>query len=65
MKYEKQTFVNQVVDANGNVVQKGTTLKAEHLNHIEDGIAMVAESQISAVLDDNGILSFQLNAASN
>jgi hypothetical protein len=64
MKYEKQTFVNQIVDSSGNVIQEGTTLKAEHLNHIEDGISMVAESQILATLDDNGILSFQLDVAS-
>lgn len=38
MSYEKQTFVDRTVDANGNVTQEGTKLKAEHLNHIEEGI---------------------------
>ena len=38
MSYEKQTFVDRVVDASGNVTAEGTKLKAEHLNHIEDGI---------------------------
>ena len=38
MAYEKQSFVDHKVDANGNVVTQGTTIKAEHFNHIEDGI---------------------------
>lgn len=38
MGYEKQTFVDQVVDSDGNVLVKGTTLKASHLQHIENGI---------------------------
>lgn len=61
MSYEKQTFVNQIVDASGNVTQKGTTLTAEHLNHIEDGIVQIANRNIEAILDNNGILSFQLS----
>lgn len=39
MAYEKQTFVDEITDEYGNVIQEGTTLKAEHLEHIEDGIA--------------------------
>lgn len=38
MAYEKQAFVNRIADENGAVVQEGTKLKAEHLNHMEDGI---------------------------
>lgn len=40
MAYEKQTFVDQGVDESGNPVE-GTVLKAEHLNHIEEGIVAV------------------------
>lgn len=39
MSYEKQTFVNEITDEKGNIVQEGTVLTAEHLQHIEDGIA--------------------------
>ena len=39
MAYKKQTFIDHVVDSSGNVVTQGTTLKKEHLDHIEDGIA--------------------------
>lgn len=38
MAYVKQTFIDKVKDALGNVLVQGTKLKAEHLNHIEDGI---------------------------
>lgn len=38
MAYKKQTFVDHEVDAGGNVVTQGTTLKKEHLDHIEEGI---------------------------
>ena len=38
MAYEKQTFLDEIKDENGNVTQEGTVLKAENLNHIEDGI---------------------------
>lgn len=38
MSYEKQTFLDEIIDENGAVVQEGTVLKAEHLQHIEDGI---------------------------
>lgn len=41
MAYEKQTFVDREKDASGNVLVEGTKLKAEHLNHIEEGIAAV------------------------
>jgi len=39
MAYEKQTFVDRVVDENGNITTEGTKLKSEHLKHMEDGIA--------------------------
>lgn len=38
MSYEKQTFVDWELDESGNVVKEGTTLSAEHLRHIEEGI---------------------------
>lgn len=38
MGYEKQTFLDEIIDENGNTVQDGTVLTADHLNHIEDGI---------------------------
>lgn len=38
MAYRKQTFVDSVVDDSGNVIKEGTRLKAEHFEHIEDGI---------------------------
>lgn len=41
MAYEKQTFIDQVKDAIGNILVEGTKLQAEHLNHIEDGIVAV------------------------
>lgn len=39
MGYEKQTFVDRVVDTNGKVTTEGTKLTAAHLQHIEEGIA--------------------------
>lgn len=38
MSYIKQTFIDEIIDENGDIVQEGTVLKAEHLQHIEDGI---------------------------
>lgn len=39
MSYEKQTFIDWELDESGNVVKEGTTLSAEHLRHIEEGVA--------------------------
>lgn len=38
MAYEKQTFVDRVVDENGDVLVEGTTLTKAIMDHIEDGI---------------------------
>lgn len=38
MPYEKQEFKNRIVNEDGTVIQEGTTLGAEHLDHIEQGI---------------------------
>ena len=38
MAYERQTFIDRVVDASGNVLVEGTKLRAAHLQHIENGI---------------------------
>lgn len=58
MAYEKQTFVDRVFDENGKVLIEGTTLKAQHLKHIENGIeaatntADAASASISGLKDD-------------
>lgn len=41
MSYEKQTFIDRVVDNSGKVVTEGTKLTAAHLQHIEEGIVDV------------------------
>ena len=41
MSYEKQTFVDRVIDNSGKVVTEGTKLTAAHLQHIEEGIVEV------------------------
>ena len=48
MAYEKQTFIDREKDASGNVLVEGTKLKAEHLNHIEEGIVANEEAIASA-----------------
>ncbi len=55
--YNKQNFVDRAVDENGDVVQEGTILKSEHLNHIEEGIknletkALDIGSEVSSVVE--------------
>lgn len=39
MSYEKQTFLDEIRDSDGNVTQEGTIIKAEHFQHIEEGIS--------------------------
>lgn len=68
MAYERQVFVDQVKDADGNITTEGTTLRAAHLDHIEEGIvaaeaaaeaaaAAAAEKELPSVTtDDNGKL---------
>ncbi|MGN7387713.1 sialidase family protein [Sporosarcina sp. SAFN-015] len=41
-KYTPIDWKDEIVDANGNVVQKGTPLSAENLRRIDDGIVAVA-----------------------
>lgn len=48
MAYTAQTFIDRVVDSDGNVTTTGTVLKAEHLNHIEEGI-LANEEAINAL----------------
>ena len=43
MPYEKQTFVNRIIDEDGNIIQAGTNLRAEHFNKMEDAIAFAVE----------------------
>lgn len=38
MSYEKQTFLDEIRDADGNVTQEGTVITATHFQHIEEGI---------------------------
>ena len=52
MSYLKQTFIDEVIDDNGNVIVKGTVLKAENLNHIEDGI-LANERKIEEALGNS------------
>lgn len=37
-QYDKLTWVDHIVDENGNVVQQGTPISANNLNRIEEGI---------------------------
>ena len=48
MSYERQTFIDRVVDNSGKVVTEGTKLKATHLQHIEDGILEVENTAQTA-----------------
>lgn len=57
MSYVKQTFVDSVVDANGNITKQGTKLLAEHFQHIEDGICDISnntfQGKVVSVLGDS------------
>lgn len=57
MAYTRQTFVDRVVDDSGNVTREGTRLKAEHFEHIEDGIVDIAnntfQGKVISVLGDS------------
>lgn len=48
MSYEKQTFIDRVVDNSGKVVTEGTKLTAAHLQHIEEGIVEVESAAAAA-----------------
>lgn len=61
MSYEKQTFIDRVVDNSGKVVTEGTKLTAAHLQHIEEGIVDVENAAQSAQSTANTASS---NAAS-
>lgn len=56
MAYEKQTWVNRVVsEGTGQVVEHGTIVSAERLNHLEDGVFNAHESiptKTSELTDD-------------
>lgn len=43
MPYEKQIFVNRIIDKDGNIIQAGTNLRAEHFNKMENAIALAIE----------------------
>ena len=51
MSYEKQTFIDWEFDGEGNVIKVGTTLKAGHLQHIEEGI-VANEKALEAIKSD-------------
>lgn len=57
MAYEKQTFLDKIIDENGNVVQEGTVLNSSHLGHIEDGIL-----QAHLILDSSFVVKKILGA---
>ena len=56
MAYEKQTWVNRVVsEGTGQVVEHGTIVSAERLNHLEDGVFNAHEAipkKTSELIDD-------------
>lgn len=56
MAYEKQTWVNRVVsEGTGQVVEHGTIVSAERLNHLEDGVFNAHEAiptKTSELTDD-------------
>lgn len=56
MAYEKQTWVNRVVsEGTGQVVEHGTIVSAERLNHLEDGVFNAHEAiptKTSQLTDD-------------
>lgn len=62
MAYERQVFVDQEKDADGNITVEGTTLRAKHLDHIEEGIVTLENSMNEVALptvteeDDGKIL---------
>lgn len=56
MAYIKQGFVDEVKDEQGNIIQEGTVLKAEHLINLENAILENAEN-IEAVKGNDGPLN--------
>lgn len=53
MAYQKQNFVDQIRDSSGNILIEGTTLCAEHLNHIEQGIVDLENKSLPEVNSTN------------
>lgn len=60
MAYEKQTWVNRVVsEGTGQVVEHGTIVSAERLNHLEDGVYNAHEAiptKVSELTNDKSYL---------
>lgn len=42
MTYTKKVWLDHILDGNGAVVQQGTPLNAQNLNHLEEGVAQAA-----------------------
>lgn len=56
MAYEKQTWVDYIIAADtGEVLRPGTTITAERLNHMEDGIAGIATTFEDFTADSEGV----------
>lgn len=56
MAYEKQTWVDHIVDNEGNVQQQGTAMDALHFNHIESGIENASQNEVIFFYDEDGYL---------
>lgn len=56
MAYEKQTWVDHIVDAEGHVIRQGTAMDALHFNHIENGIANASQNEVTFFFDEDGYL---------
>lgn len=56
MAYEKQTWIDHIVDDEGNVQQQGTAMDALHFNHIEAGIEDASQNEVILYYDEDGYL---------
>ena len=66
MAYSKQGFKDRVRDADGNLLEPGTLLRAEHLEKMEDELIELSGKTIKTdktLSFENGVLS--VNTASN
>lgn len=56
MAYEKQTWIDYIIAADtGEILRPGTTITAQRLNHIEEGIAGIATTFEDFTADSEGI----------
>lgn len=62
MSYEKQSFEDRVIDADGKIVSEGTKLRASHLQHMEDGIATADDNATAALSTANSAKAMATSA---